>query len=62
MPVYEYQCSKCKKILEEFQSIKNIKETINCECGYTAKRIISNTSFILAGKGWARDGYSKEKR
>jgi len=62
MPVYEYQCIKCNKIFEKFQNIKNIKKTITCECGSTAKKIISNTSFVLTGKGWAKDGYSKEKR
>ncbi len=62
MPLYEYQCCKCKNVIEEFHSINNIKETINCKCGYTAKRIISKTSFILNGKGWAADGYTKENK
>jgi putative FmdB family regulatory protein len=52
MPIYEYRCSKCDKIREEFVSIKQAEEKVMCECGAPAYRIISPTNFRLIGEGW----------
>ena len=59
--IYEFKCDNCH-ITEENLPINSKKETTKCNiCGREAKRIISKSSFILKGKGWAKDGYSKEK-
>ncbi len=60
MPLYEYQCSKCKRTLEKFSTISNRKDIINCICGYTAKRIISSSFFKINGYNES-NGYAKEK-
>ena len=62
MPLYEYKCSKCDKIIDKFYvSYKERKNKIECpDCGSLAIYKLSNTSFILKGNGWANTGYSKD--
>lgn len=59
MPIYEYECIKCKKIQEQLLTIKEVDTAeIMCdECGSQTKRLISNTTFQLNGVGWGKDGY-----
>ena len=55
MPVYEFKC-QCGLVTERL--VKIGVEEIKCpKCGGKAKRIISLCSFVLKGKGWAKDGY-----
>jgi len=60
MPIYEYRCPKCKKIVELQQSIKEKVAPLCCEedCNIEMEPLISMTSFALKGSGWAKDGYS----
>ncbi len=58
---YEYTCTNedCKHEWEEEQSIKDDSLTHCPKCQQeTAKRLISKSSFILNGGGWAKSGYS----
>lgn len=66
MPMIDYECLKCKKEFEVFytsQSARDREEpTEKCpHCGSEKKeKIVStNTSFILKGKGWAKDRYGR---
>jgi putative FmdB family regulatory protein len=61
MPIYEYECPKCKKTDTIFQ--RNYNElTLECsECKTKMKKIISHTTFHLKGGGWAEDGYHENK-
>ena len=60
MPLYEYYCSNCNRILEIEQKITDDPLTQCPECGSTAfKRLISKTFFVLKGGGWYADGYTK---
>lgn len=54
---YEYECTSCSKKWDEEQSIKDnpIKTCPSCNKD-TAKRLISNGSFILQGSGWFKTG------
>lgn len=61
MPVYEYEC-ELHKVFELQHSIKDtIEECPKCkEEGLEPKklkRLISSTSFLLQGGGWASEGY-----
>lgn len=60
MPIYEYTCSKCRNVFEEWVKSASSPETDSCvcpECGGEAFRIISNTSFLLKGDGWFNTTY-----
>ena len=59
MPIYEYQCSKCSKIIEKiYLSNVDIQHVI-CSCNNVAHKIISKSSFHLSGSGWSSEGYQK---
>lgn len=58
MPVYEYECPSCNKVFSVTRKIvsEDIKSA-RCECGETAKLIISKSTFKLNGSRWYKDGY-----
>ncbi|MCL2341334.1 MAG: zinc ribbon domain-containing protein [Proteobacteria bacterium] len=61
MPVYEYECSGCQKILEVQQRMTDEPLSVCPECGAGMRKLISRTSFLLKGGGWYTDGYSNGK-
>ena len=62
MPIYEYECEKCKKVFEYTQGIKEPKKTTCEECGGALERLISPSGFVLKGGGWYKDLYSSSKK
>ncbi len=62
MPTYEYECAKCKKIFEVFQSI-NDKPLKKCQnCGGKLKRLIGcGTGIIFKGAGFYETDYKRKK-
>lgn len=58
MPVYEYECDACKKIVEVQQRMTDAPLTECLECGGHLRKLISMSSFQLKGSGWYADGYS----
>jgi len=52
MPIYEYHCQKCGHEFEVLQKHFDVDEMPCEQCGSTAKRMMSNTSFVLKGTGW----------
>lgn len=64
MPIYNYKCNDCTKETELLLPAEE-RDNINIECPYCGgelKRIPAVTNFQLVGKGWAKDGYSREKK
>lgn len=64
MPTYVYECPECKTPTEIQTYLEERDETVvTCEHKdgkiYRKVRVIAPTSFILKGRGWAKDGYSK---
>jgi len=58
MPIFEYECKKCKNIEEEMFPITNFPVTVPCKkCGGDAFKIMSKNTFKLEGGGWAASGY-----
>ncbi len=53
MPIYEFQCTKCKRIVETIQK----PEDPAPKCHGTMKRLMSRNSFRLIGKGWYQTDY-----
>jgi len=59
MPIYEYECTSCGHRFEEWQKDFKEREVVCSVCGAKAKRLISNTSFILKGSGWYVTDYAR---
>lgn len=63
MPIYEYECEGCGKVIEQMCSIQFSGCALLTWCSCTDdpltrhNRVISPCSFQLKGKGWAKDGY-----
>lgn len=55
MPVYAYNCQTCEKPFEKRLRISSYDEPQSCPfCDSTdVERVMSQTSFILRGDGWA---------
>lgn len=58
MPVYEYECCKCGKVVEAWQSLSDEPMTDCPDCAGSLKKLISMSSFRLKGGGWYADGYA----
>ena len=58
MPIYEFKCVECVEDKEVMQSHKAPAPACD-KCKKTMTKKISRSSFILAGGGWFKDGYSK---
>ena len=60
MPIYEYECTDCGKVIEVIQKV-NARAPGRCEkCSGKLKKKISRVSFQLKGGGWYSDGYSTD--
>lgn len=64
MPIYDYQCKRCKRAFDVFyRSIPAAEAEEKSEkcphCGSVKKKrtVSKGTSFQLKGKGWYKDGY-----
>lgn len=58
MPVYEYECSECRKTIEVQQKMVDAPLR-NCpDCDGALKKLVSMSSFQLKGGGWYSDGYA----
>ncbi len=63
MPTYEYECEKCGKIFEEFQSISaEPLKTCNDEtCGGPVRRLLSpGAGFLFKGSGFYQTDYRSD--
>ncbi|MFA5105119.1 MAG: FmdB family zinc ribbon protein [Candidatus Margulisiibacteriota bacterium] len=61
MPIYEYRCNDCKKVIEEHQGF-NDKPLTKCkECGGALKRIFSPAGIIFKGSGFHITDNRKDK-
>lgn len=58
MPIYEYECPKCKAVEELLQKMSDPPPPCPTDPthGAMTKRV-SPTNFDLKGGGWAKDGY-----
>ncbi len=57
MPIYEYRCTSCGKVLEVIQKFDD-KPLKKCtECSGALEKLISRSAFQLKGGGWYSEGY-----
>jgi putative FmdB family regulatory protein len=63
MPTYEYECTKCGKVFEKFQSItaEPVKICPVEGCGGAVKRLVSGgAGFLFKGSGFYETDYRSE--
>src|SRR5215831_14024539 len=70
MPIYEFECRKCKAHLEVFQKVTD-KPPVRCrKCGGRLERLVSAPAIQFKGAGWyvtdyagrgKKEGKSEEK-
>jgi putative FmdB family regulatory protein len=58
MPLYEFGCEECGKVVEVLQKYNDAAPGCQ-QCSVDMRRHVSRTSFFLKGDGWARDSYGK---
>lgn len=59
MPLYEYECSSCKKVHEVMQKFSDPLLTECPECKGPMRKLMSMTSFALKGTGWYTTDYKR---
>ncbi len=58
MPIYEYQCAACGRVVEKWQKVSEAPLSTCPACGGSLSKLISNCSFHLKGSGWYVTDYS----
>lgn len=57
MPVYEYKCDKCERVVEVQQKFSEAPLHICKKCHGELKKLISRSTFHLKGTGWYATDY-----
>jgi putative FmdB family regulatory protein len=60
MPLYEYQCKKCRHIFEKIQQFSD-KPVKKCpECGGPVEKLLSAPAVQFKGSGWYVTDYARK--
>jgi putative FmdB family regulatory protein len=60
MPIYEYECKKCKAHIEVFQRVSD-KEPTKCrKCGGRLEKLLSAPAIQFKGSGWYVTDYANK--
>ncbi len=64
MPIYEYECEKCRTTFEAMQAIsaRPLKTCNKSNCKGKVRRLVSASGFILKGSVWYTSDYPSEAR
>lgn len=62
MPIYEYECAKCKKVHEIWQKITEEPVAQCPDCKKKMQRLISASGFALKGTGWYKTDYERKSK
>lgn len=64
MPIYEFQCPKCGKRVEELLArTSGGTPTVWCKpCETQMEYLLPTCSAHFKGEGWARDGYANKAK
>jgi putative FmdB family regulatory protein len=60
MPLYEYQCKKCKHRFEKIQKFSDKLLTKCPECGGPIEQLLSAPAVQFKGSGWYVTDYAKK--
>src|SRR6266403_4450553 len=58
MPIYEYECRKCKSHTEVFQKMNDKPPTKCATCGGRLEKLISAPAIQFKGSGWYVTDYA----
>jgi putative FmdB family regulatory protein len=61
MPLYEYECTLCKRHTEKIQKFSDAEITACPYCGGLLERVVSAPAISFKGGGWFADGYGNAK-
>jgi putative FmdB family regulatory protein len=61
MPLYEYQCSRCRARFEVIQKASDMPRQKCPKCGGALKKVISPPALQFKGSGWYITDYAKKK-
>jgi putative FmdB family regulatory protein len=62
MPIYEFECRKCKARVESFQKMSD-KPPVKCrQCGGRLERLQSAPAIQFKGSGWYVTDYAGQNR
>jgi putative FmdB family regulatory protein len=61
MPLYEYECTECKRHTEKIQKFSDAEITQCPYCAGKLERVISAPAISFKGGGWYADGYGNAK-
>jgi putative FmdB family regulatory protein len=60
MPLYEYQCKKCKHLFEKIQQFSDEPLKKCPECGGPVEKLLSASAVRFKGSGWYVTDYAKK--
>jgi len=60
MPLYEYQCKKCKHRFEKIQKFSDPPVRKCPECGGAVEKLISQSAVQFKGSGWYVTDYARK--
>ena len=60
MPLYEYQCTKCKHTFEKIQKFSDPPVTKCPKCGRKVEQLLSAPAIQFKGAGWYVNDYAKK--
>ena len=60
MPIYEYECKKCKAHIELFQKISDKPPTKCRKCGGRLEKVVSAPAIQFKGSGWYVTDYARK--
>ena len=60
MPIYEFECKKCKSHIEVFQKVTDKSPTKCSKCGGKLEKVISAPAIQFKGSGWYVTDYASK--
>jgi putative FmdB family regulatory protein len=60
MPIYEYECAKCRKTIEVIQKMSDKPLKKHQGCGGSLTKLISAAGFQFKGTGWYVTDYARK--
>ena len=62
MPIYEFECKKCKAHIEVFQKMSDKAPTKCRQCGGKLEKLLSAPAIQFKGSGWYVTDYADNGR